>query len=126
MQNANQLGVQISAQELGCRHFSPKVTMAQITQINPQFAVCWGIDKEVLVMNKDEEIENLYQVLLFKVNANHWKKYVAITLNFGDLYDIHLVDMDMNVVEQVATDIFADTLSYVIDKRIERVPEYKI
>lgn len=113
------------ANDLGCRYFDPNETMKQIHFVNPHLAICWGINKQVKCIHKDDEFEGWYKVMLLKVNANHWKKYVAITLSFMDLYDIHLVDDDLNVVEEVATEVYAEDLSTIIDDRIERIASYK-
>ena len=108
--------------EVGCRQFNPNETLKQICFINPHLHLCWGMSNKIVVYGKDEY--NEVKGMMFKVKGHHWKKYVLITLNFADYYDVHLVNNDGQVVEEVSTDVPFEELSRIIDNRIEKLAHY--
>ena len=59
-----------------------------------------------------------------KVNGNHHKGYVLITLNGGDYYDVDIITTHGNIKKRF-NDLCFDELVETIDKEIEYVETYK-
>lgn len=94
--------------------FNLKETYKQLT-VNKNTFFSWGVSK----------ILNLFgEGMILKVNGNHHKGYVMITLNGMDLYDVYILNNKFDVIETYNS-IYCDILSEVIDNRIERIPSYK-
>jgi hypothetical protein len=69
----------------------------------------WGVSKK--------EMHN-GNCLLYKVSGRLHKGWVAVTLSWKDLYDVHLIDRHGEITETVS-DIFVDHLNEVMDTLIE-------
>lgn len=80
----------------------------------------WGAHNLMAGMSQD----GCMTFLQLTVNGNHFKGLVRIFLTPMDTYTIQLVK-DNKLVEQIE-DIYFDQLMDVIDRRIERVPEYVV
>ena len=63
------------------------------------------------------------KVLKFKVNGNHHKGHVYLTINGADLYDVCLTTTHGNIVKEMKN-IYFDDLVERIDVAIERVDTY--
>ena len=105
--------------KLTCRSFNPDETLQVLKGTNLWVFFSWGVSKLLRIPKKNYG----YVGLLMKVNGCHHKGYVLITLNFLDLYDVHLLNNQYKVKESI-TDIYFDELFNVIDGKIERIPEY--
>ena len=80
----------------------------------PVVLMSWGFESPVVVKLG----------LQFKVNGFKHKGLVRILYNEGaDLFDIELLDSDMNVIESLAG-IYFDQLVDTIDEHVERVKNY--
>ena len=62
--------------------------------------------------------------LRFKVQGHHHKGHVYIVVNGGDTFDIYLTTSNRKITK-ILTDIYLDSLIDVIDREVERVPEYE-
>jgi hypothetical protein len=74
----------------------------------------WGSTKYSNVSDKG---------LFFKVNGNHHKGYVLITLDWSDTFDVHIINTKNRVIDTF-TGVYIDQLFDVIDERIEKIPTY--
>lgn len=95
------------------RDFDQKETIKVITY-NKTIYWSWGVSKLYNFEGKG---------LLLKVNGNHHKGYVLITLAWDDTYEVHIISTHGNV-KSSHTDIYFDVLAETIDNLIERIPEY--
>ena len=102
---------------IGERVFSPDSTMMVLTQ-NISVYWSWGVQGKIRLVNR--ESDGWCKGMILKVNGSKWKKYVMITLNFMDWYEVHLLDENYNIIEKVGGDICFEDLVDVIDERIER------
>ena len=101
--------------KLTCRNFNPEETIQVLKGTNLWGFFSWGVSKMVRFDTVG---------LLLKVNGHFHKGWVFITLNFLDLYDVHLLNNQYKVIETI-TNIYFDELFDTIDQKIERLPEYK-
>ena len=62
--------------------------------------------------------------LIFKVNANHHKGYVLLTLDPDDTYTVNLISTHGNIKSTIEGILFYE-LTDVIDEKIEKIAEYK-
>jgi hypothetical protein len=62
--------------------------------------------------------------LTFRVTGHLFRGVVKITLNSLDLYDIELMKLN-GTVEKTINNIYNDQLTDVIDRVVERIPQYK-
>tara|TARA_R100001244_G_scaffold122613_1_gene92257 strand:- start:349 stop:666 length:318 start_codon:yes stop_codon:yes gene_type:complete len=88
--------------------FNTKETY-DLLKMNRQYLMCWAARDFVNMLDK---------ALRFKVSGYLHKGLVYVTLNGGDLYDVHLVSTHGNLKE-TKTDIYFDDLSEMIDKMVE-------
>ena len=95
------------------REFNPKETANLLTSYGFKFW-SWGCSKMSNFINKG---------LLLKVSGHHHKGYVFITLNWMDVYDVHLITTRGRIKETIK-DVYFENLFDVIDTKIERIPEY--
>ena len=98
------------------RHFNPQETMKVLAH-NPMIFWSWGVSGKIKTIGTDED--GYVKGMLFKVNGRKWKQNVLITLNFGDWYEVHLVNKEYEIIEKVGGDICFEDLVDTIDKRIE-------
>jgi hypothetical protein len=102
---------------IGERVFDPNQTMSVLTQdISVYWS--WGVQGKIKLVGLEKD--GWCKGMILKVNGYKWKKYVMITLNFMDWYEVHLLDNDYNVIERIGGDICFEDLVEVIDRRIER------
>ncbi len=99
------------------REFDPRITLQQL-QVDKQKFFSWGVYRVINLYNKG---------LLFKVQANHFKGWVLITLGWNDTYIIRYFNQQFNKVLNLKTErnIYCDVLADTIDITIERIPQYK-
>lgn len=96
------------------REFNISETVKLITNSGPIF-FSWGVSKFFYLSNKG---------LLFKVNGNHHKGYVLITLAWNDTYNVYIMSTHGNVKTEL-NEVYYDMLVDVIDNEIEYVEDYK-
>jgi hypothetical protein len=102
--------------DMGCRDIYLPGFVQQLYHPNTMYMVnCWGIQKKLRI--KSTEDEHCRGVLL-KVNGLKWNKWVYITLNFMDYYEVHLLN-DMLEIHTKIEDVFCEDLVETIDKLIE-------
>ena len=103
----------IEITKIGCREFD------QTELVN-------AIRRSVKVMSWGCHAWTVYKklVLRFKVEGNHHKGHVYISLNFMDTFDIHLTSTHGNIKKKIEG-IYIDQLIDVLDKEIEYIPEYQ-
>ena len=102
--------------KLGCRDFNPLETL-QLLSYNRIIWMTWGVPTESIKVIGTKG-------LLFRVNGNHYKGLILVTLSFMDLYDVHFVTEEGEVTEKIE-ELYFDQLSEVIDNRIEKIKEYR-
>jgi hypothetical protein len=95
------------------REFDPTETMRVLTS-DMMVYFSWGVSKKYNFDNKG---------LLLKVSGNHHKGFVLITLDWMDTYTVHIIS-NKGEIEDVYENVFFDELTEIIDKRIERIPDY--
>lgn len=98
----------------GEREFNLNETLLVLRSI-PIIFITWGVTKLVNLQNKG---------LIMKVNGNHHKGWVLITLGWEDLYKVYIISNTGEILDTYEG-IFFDQLVEVIDVRIEKKPEYK-
>jgi hypothetical protein len=98
---------------LGEREFDPRETLQLLQRYQFRFW-SWNANRFTNLENKG---------LLFKVQGNHHKGYVLITLGYDDTYKVHIVSTQGNV-KDTYEGIYFDMLFETIDDRIERIEEY--
>lgn len=96
------------------REFNPTETM-RILLSNTMTFFSWGVSKRYNFDDKG---------LLLKVSGNHHKGWVLITLSYMDLYNVFLISNKGEIIESIEG-LYFDQLTESIDRRIERIPEYK-
>jgi len=96
------------------RRFDPKVTYAQL-YVEPIVVGSWGACNWSKVDDK---------ALVFTVNGKLHKGYVVVVLNYGDLYDFHLLDRKGFKVGSDVCNIFAEDLVWRIDELVETPKDY--
>jgi hypothetical protein len=74
----------------------------------------WGAKNFINLANKG---------LIFKVNGNHHKGYVLITLGWNDTYNVYIISTHGNIVNEYK-EVYCDMLVEVIDNRIEYIEDY--
>jgi hypothetical protein len=94
------------------RKFDAEITFNQLMQ-KPIVVASWGARHFGSIRE---------EALVFKVNGFIHQGTVVITLNFWDLYDIHLFDKNKNKVGESVTGIYCDQLVDVIDSLVETKP----
>lgn len=98
---------------LGEREFDTRETLQLLQHYQFRFW-SWGGNGFTNLENKG---------LLFKVQGNHHKGYVLITLGYDDTYKVHIISTQGNV-KDTYEGIYFDMLFETIDNRIERISEY--
>jgi hypothetical protein len=95
------------------REFNPKETM-QVLKFDLIKYWSWGVSKVTNYMNKG---------LMIKVNGNHHKGLVFITLSWMDTYTVYIMNNVGRVLNKYE-EVYFDDLTEIIDNRIERIPKY--
>jgi hypothetical protein len=95
------------------REFDPKETMLVLKSDLLKYW-SWGVSKVTNYMKKG---------LMLKVNGNHHKGLVFITLSWMDTYTVYIMNNVGRVLDKYE-DVYFDDLVEIIDNRIERIPEY--
>jgi hypothetical protein len=93
--------------------FNIKETYDLISSNKPIFW-SWGVHDLTNVINKG---------LMFKVNGNHHKGWVLITLDWTDTYDMYLITTHGNIVSE-HHNIYFDELVDRIDTKVEKISQY--
>jgi hypothetical protein len=96
------------------REFNTQETMQLLASDFWTYAT-WGVSKRVNMENKG---------LLLKVNGRKHKGYVLITLDWCDVYIVHIISTHGNI-EKTYDMVYCDMLFETIDEHIEKIPEYK-
>ena len=98
---------------LTCREFDINETIKLLMHPNPSVYWSWGVEKKIPY--KD--------ALLLYVNGYLFQGYLAITVSFKDLYDVHL--FEGGVLKKSITELYFDKLRDSIDITVERQDNYK-
>ena len=99
---------------LTCREFDMYDTIKLLMHPNLSVFWSWGIEKKINYKNK---------ALLLYVNGYIFQGYLAITLSFKDLFDVHF--FANGVLKKSITDLYFDQLRDTIDVAVERQDDYK-
>ena len=92
------------------REFDPNVTMRQLLT-QPNILGCWGAHNFKNISNK---------CLLFQVNGRLHKGVVGVFLGFDDLYNVFLLDKDLNFFPSLTLyGVYAEDLVMAIDRIVE-------
>ena len=95
------------------REFDSTETMQWLTANQTMFW-SWGVSKKINVQNKG---------LLLRVNGHHHKGYVLITLDWNDIYEVHLIKTNGTITSS-HENVYCDELQHFIDGKIEYIPQY--
>ena len=87
----------------------------QILKMSARIVLSWGISKSYGLEGKG---------LMLKVNGNHHKGWVLITLGWEDLYKVYIVNNNGRVLDKYEG-IYFDQLVETIDNRIEKLDSYR-
>jgi hypothetical protein len=98
---------------LGEREFNAKETMQLLASSGPIYW-SWGVSSRSSIDSK---------ALVLKVNGNHHKGYVVITLAWNDTYTVNIITTHGNILDTY-TEVYFDMLAEIIDNRIERTANY--
>ena len=93
--------------------FDMKETLNVLRAV-PSIYWSWGVSKIANLMGKG---------LILKVNGNHHKGYVMITLSYDDTYSVYIVNRLGRILNEYKM-IYFDQLTEIIDNRIEKISEY--
>jgi len=86
-----------------------------ILRSNPSIYLSWGVERYFNVEDRG---------LMMKVNGNHHKGWVLITLGWNDYYRVHILTKYGEVLDSF-TEVCFDELIQTIDDRIEWIEEYE-
>lgn len=86
-----------------------------ILRSNPSIYLSWGVER---IFNVED------RGLMMKVNGNHHKGWVLITLGWNDYYRVHILTKYGEELDSF-TEVCFDELVQIIDDRIEWVEEYE-
>ena len=100
------------------RGFNPNETMQVLTH-NVSVYWSWGVSKRIAYRNDEQQVTGL----LLKVNGNHHKGYVLITLDWMDVYEVTIINNRGRILNKYEN-VYMDMLTEVIDNRIEKIPDY--
>ena len=92
----------------------------KILSYYPCIAMSWGLESCVPIM----ECEEGEGGLSIRVNGFKHQGEVRIMLNWLDLFDVYLLNQDGTIKEKIS-DIYVDSLVYVLDHAIEKVDNYE-
>ena len=95
------------------REFNVSETVKLLTARGPIF-FSWGVKNFTNLASKG---------LIFKVNGNHHKGYVLITLGWNDTYNVYIMSTHGNITDEYK-EVYCDMLVDVIDSRIEYIEDY--
>ncbi|WP_064967627.1 hypothetical protein [Tenacibaculum ovolyticum] len=101
-------------EEFAERPFNQKETIQWLTY-NKIIAMSWGYQKPTAL---DE------YGLMFKVNGNHHKGWVLITLAGNDTYTLRFFSTQFNETKDKITEVYCDVLQETVDNAIEKIKEY--
>jgi hypothetical protein len=103
-----------SVSELLMSEFNTDETLS-ILRSNISIFWSWGVERYFNVEDRG---------LMMKVNGNHHKGWVLITLGWNDYYRVHILTKYGEVLDSF-TEVCFDELIQTIDDRIERIEEYE-
>jgi hypothetical protein len=96
------------AARIGQREFDAQQTHQVVS--NPRMVYwSWGVSKKEMHRGT---------CLMYKVNGRLHKGWIAVTLGWSDLYDVHVVNRHGEILE-TRTDLYFDQLNEVMDTMIE-------
>lgn len=107
----------INLEKVTCRPFNLNETLS-LLQFNRSIYWSWGTHAL-----KGFTIKGEPKALRFAVQGYHHKGHVYIVLNGQDLYDVYFTTRKGKIVDSKCG-IYFDMLVDVIDKRVEKIPEY--
>jgi hypothetical protein len=95
------------------REFNLSETMEVLTY-NKSLYWSWGVSKRQNLNDKG---------LLLDVNGHHHKGSVLITLGWNDTYCVYIINNRGKILNEYK-EVYFDTLTELIDNRIERIKDY--
>lgn len=101
------------------RRFNPQETLRQLNAGGKMKVWSWAAHNWTAYPDKDNQIF----AFRFTVNAHHFRGHIYIVLNGADLYDVYYCSNRGNI-KFIHNDIYNDTLTEVIDRKIEYISEY--
>jgi hypothetical protein len=116
----NTIGEKINMDEFKRgRRMSCQVLLKQL-RMNVIKFMSWGSHAYTYIGKHPDECYGFRM----KVNGHHHKGHIYIALNGTDLYDVYFTTTHGKIVD-IKEDLFFDQLNEVIDRRIEKIGEYK-
>lgn len=62
--------------------------------------------------------------LIFRVQGHHHKGWVLVTLDWNDVYIVHLINTDATI-KQTIQGVYDDILIETIDNAVEKIADYQ-
>lgn len=103
-------------ESLTCREFDPQETIHLLMHPNPAVFWSWGVSSKINYKNK---------ALLLHVEGYKFQGWLAITLSFRDLFDVHFFETGNKKIKRSITDLYFDQLREAIDNYVEKQDDYK-
>lgn len=114
----NTVGEKIDMKSASCREFDVDELMSLLKSDIFKFW-SWGSSKFTV------DKPNGTQAFRFRVNGHHHKGHIYIFLNFMDLFDVYLTNLQGVIKDRTdETGLFFDQLVDWIDEKVEKIPEY--
>ena len=104
--------------EFSERGFNPQETIQWLSS-NKSILWSWGYQNPT-ALKKDD----ITTGLMFKVNGNHHKGWVLITLSWNDTYTLRFFSNQFNEKKEKITNVYCDELQEIIDNVIEKIADY--
>ncbi|MBZ9731537.1 hypothetical protein LB467_17770 [Salegentibacter sp. JZCK2] len=101
-------------QTLTEREFNTTETL-QLLKASGSVFWSWGVSKIINYNNEG---------LLLKVQGHHHNGWVFIVLAWNDTYTVHYLNQRYNVKDS-SSEIYFDMLTEEIDRKVERIDNYK-
>ena len=88
----------------------------KILTVNPSIPMSWGVDPNSLISSEDA-LEFHVQGFLFTGNVR------VVYIEGTDLFEVYLYNDDGSLQERIQ-DVYLDTLTDVIDEKVEKTADY--
>ena len=119
MASNNEIGETINVSKITkmCRNLNPQELLALLRH-NISIFWSWGANSFVL------DSKSNCKMFRMTVQGHHHKGHVYIFVNGMDLFDVYLTSSQGKIKDKIEG-LYFDDLVESIDKKVERIPEYK-
>jgi hypothetical protein len=115
----NTIGEILDINKAVCREFDVNELYQHVKSASDgccPYSWSWGLNNPLIAVKN--------KALRFTVQGHHHKGYIYIVLNFMDTFDIYYTS-NRNTIKKISNGVYIDVLIDVLDRGIERIPEYK-